>query len=225
MYALCGVFPQIIRTEIDPRPTTIGWSGRFPGDLLAVDPVVERNSFVGGVLTGSQSQLDLINFVRTSGVVAFDPNDLYIIYVGQIVDTPLTTPLTSGVLGQSFPDSFTNAASVERSFVFVGVRGATINTDIHEVTHMTTNLRNPAGGHFYYGVVAPPPNRFTIGNVDAKDLMFPIALSGRGTSDPKRLWDIANPNNPMVNPNFAPDPTAIPSQTQAISGSRFSRNF
>lgn len=225
MYALCGVFAEIDSTVIDPRPTTIGWPAAFPGDPLAVDPAVEGFQLPGANLVASASQTDLINFVRTSGVVVFNPNDLYIIYVGRILDSPLTAPLTSGTLGQAFPDSFTAAGSPARGFVFVGVRGATINTDLHEVTHSTTNLRNQAGGHFYYGVVGPPPNRFTIGNVDAKNLMFPIALSGLGIADPKRLWDIANPDNPMVNPNFPAGNQALPSQTSAISGSRFTRNF
>jgi len=42
--------------------------------------------------------------------------------------------------------------------------------------------------------------------------------------DPKRLWDIPNPNNPFVNNNVAP-PMVIPSQIQAIRNSRFRRNF
>jgi outer membrane protein OmpA-like peptidoglycan-associated protein len=223
MYALCGVFTEIDEIVIDPRPSTIGWPARFPGDPLAVDPAVEGFSFPGANLVASASQTDLINFVR--GLAVFNASDLYIIYVGRILDSPLTTPLTSGTLGQAFPDSFVAAASPARGFVFVGVRGATINTDLHEVTHSTTDLRNAAGGHFYYGVIGPAgPGQFTVGNVDAKNLMFPIALSGLGTSDPKRLWDTANPDNPMVNNNVAP-PMVIPSQIQAITGSRFTRNF
>jgi len=223
LYAICGIFVEVDEIVIDPRPSTVGWPAAFPGDPLAVDPAVEGFTFPGGVLTPSASQLDLVNAVRA--LPAFNANDVYIIYVARILDSPLTVPLTSGTLGQAFPDSFVPAASPTRSFVFVGVNGATINTDIHEVTHVTTNLRNAAGGHFYYGVIGPAgPGQFTVGNVDAKNLMFPIALSGLGTSDPKRLWDIANPNNPMVNNNVVP-PMVIPSQIQAIRGSRFRRNF
>ena len=223
LYALCGVFVEVDEITIDPPAAVTGWPAAFPGDPLAVDPAVEGFSFVGGVLTPSASQLALVNAVRA--LPAFNANDVYVIYVNRILDTPLTTPLTSGTLGQAFPDAFVAAASPTRSFVFVGVNGATINTDIHEVTHVTTDLRNAAGGHFYYGVIGPAgPGQFTIGNVDAKNLMFPIALSGLGVSDPKRLWDIPNPNNTFVNNNVVP-PMVIPGQVQAIRNSRFRRNF
>jgi hypothetical protein len=223
LYALCGVFVEVDETTVDPPASATAFPANFPGDPLAVTPAVEGFSFVGGVLTPSASQTDLINVVRA--LPNFNINDVWIIYVARILDSPLTVPLTSGTLGQAFPDSFVGAASPARSIVFVGVNGATLNTDIHEATHVTTDLRNAAGGHFYYGVigVAPAPI-FTIGNVDAKNLMFPIALSGLGTSDPKRLWDIPNPNNPMVNNNVVP-PMVLPSQIAAIRGSRFRRPF
>jgi len=223
LYALCGVFVEVDEITIDPPAAATGWPAAFPGDPLAKDPAVEGFSFVGSVLTPSASQLALINAVRA--LPSFTANDVYIIYVDRILDSPLTRPLTSKTLGQAFPDAFVAAASPARSFVFVGVNGATINTDIHEVTHVTTDLRNAAGGHFYYGIIGPAgPGQFTIGNVDAKNLMFPIALSGLGVSDPKRLWDIPNPNNTFVNNNVVP-PMVIPSQVQAIRNSRFRRNF
>jgi hypothetical protein len=230
LYAVCGVFVEVDDFLIDPPASCINWSTRFPGDPLASDPAVEGFQFpaagpVAGSLVASTSQQDLINAVKALPLPRFDPNDIYVIYVSRILDSPLTIPLASNALGEAFPDSFTVATPLTRGFVFVGVRGATLNTDAHEITHVTTDLRNAAGGHFYYGVIGPPgPGQFTVGNVDAKNLMFPIALSGLGVRDPKRLWDTPNPNNTFINTNVVP-PMVIPSQVQAIRGSRFRRNF
>ena len=124
-----------------------------------------------------------------------------------------TGQLAIGPGGTSFPDSFTAAGEKARSFVFVGLQTVNVMADPHEVTHVTTNLRNDAGGHFHLAatVDAGP------GNIDGRNLMQRHALIfNSDPKDSKRLWD-----EDFTNANLSP--STIPAQITAIRKSRFAR--
>jgi hypothetical protein len=95
----------------------------------------------------------------------------------------------------------------------VGVTTVNVLADVHEMTHITTNLRNSAGGHFHLQAnVATGP-----GVLDGKNLMQRFALISTGAiSDSKRLWDRAFTNAGI-------SPSAIPAQITAIRASRFAK--
>ncbi|HEY3838010.1 MAG TPA: hypothetical protein VGL72_15625, partial [Bryobacteraceae bacterium] len=220
VYARCGIYLDIDEIVIDPPASCINWRTRYPGSALALgaDPSVETSSFPSGNLAPSTSQTDIINLIR--GRAGFDNNDIYIVYVNRIFANPVPTPgptaqLAGGPGGISFPDSFTPAGSIARSFVFVGLLTVNQFADPHEMTHVTTNLRNSAGGHFHLeATVNAGP-----GNIDGRNLMQRFFLIGNGTTaDSKRLWD-----DPFTNNNISP-PT-IPAQITAIRTSRFVRPF
>jgi hypothetical protein len=144
------------------------------------------------------------------------------VYVTKIFNDPVPPPpggpgklLQPGPGGIAFPDSFTAAGSIARSFVFIGVQTVNALADPHEMTHVTTNLRNSAGGHFHLqaNVNSGP------GNIDGRNLMQRFALISNGnTSDSKRLWD-----EDFTNANLTP--AKIPAQISAIRASRFVRPF
>lgn len=219
IYATCGIFLEVDEIVIDPPASCTGWATRFPAAGaagIAVDPAVETSGFVSGNLVPSATQSDIINLIRARA--DFDANDLYIVYVDRIYATPLPTPpaatgpqLQIGPGGTSFPDSFTAAGSIARSFTFVGVNTVNVLADVHEMTHVTTNLRNSAGGHFHLqATVAAGP-----GLVDGKNLMQRFALISTGAvTDSKRLWDESFSNAGIT-------PAAIPAQVSAIRASRF----
>lgn len=199
IYAACGIFAEIDKVEIDPPASCIGWATRYPGDLLAADPSVENGTFVGtafviaptpGVVSPRTTSLsDLVNAVRA--LPTFDANDLYLVCVRHIYTPPVPAPPGPGLAddagGQSFAPAWTTAASGARGFAFLALdTGITEFADPHELTHITTNVDNAAGGHFDLsaaGAAAP-------GNIDGKNLMHRFVLaSGLGVADPKRLWD------------------------------------
>lgn len=220
VYACTGIFCEIDEIAIDPPASCITWSTRFPTSPLAVgaDPAVETSAFTGGNLVPSASQSDIINLIR--GRADFDANDVYLVYVTKLWSNPIPAApggpgalLALGPGGISFPDSFTAAGSIGRSFVFVGLQTVNQLADPHEMTHVTTNLRNSAGGHFHLGAnvnVGP-------GNIDGRNLMQRFVLIANGNvSDSKRLWDEDFTNNNL-------NPTTIPAQIKAIRASRFVR--
>jgi GT2 family glycosyltransferase len=220
VYARAGIFAEVDEQLIDPPASCIGWAARFPGDPLANDPSVEGFGFSGtpAVLTPSATQNDLITAVRA--VPGFVPGDISIVCVSRIYSTPLPPPggnLGIAAGGQAFPDSFTAGTSLARGFAFVGVdTGITEFADPHEATHITTNLRNAAGGHFDLeaaSAVAPGP-------IDAENLMNRFFLpNGNGVRNPKRLWD-----DTFTNTNRTPH-MVIPKQVTAIRSSHFTKPY
>jgi len=218
VYARCGIFLEIDEIVIDPPASCINWQTRYPASPLAIaaDPALESAAFPSGNLAPSASQTDVINLIRARA--DFDANDIYIVYVTKIWSNPIPAPSPTAILavgpgGISFPDSFTAAGSIARSFVFVGVQTVNSLADPHEMTHVTTNLRNSAGGHFHLeATVNAGP-----GNIDGRNLMQRFALIGAGnTADSKRLWDENFTNNNIT-------PATIPAQITAIRASRFVR--
>jgi hypothetical protein len=221
IYATCGIFAEINEIVIDPPASCINWSTRFPASgaiAVGADPAVEDSSFPGSVnLIPSASETDIINVIRARA--DFDANDIYLVYVTRLFRNPIPAPGPAAVLqaslagGEAFPDTWTAAGSVARSFAFLGVRTTNALAEAHEMTHLTTNLRNSAGGHFHLQAnVATGP-----GNIDGRNLMQRFALIQNGnTADSKRLWD-----EDFTNAGIAP-PT-IPAQIRAIRGSRFVR--
>ena len=220
VYAACGIFMEVDEITLDPPASCIGWATKYPTAAaagIAADPAVESAAFTGGNLVPSASQTAIINVVR--GLSSFDPNDLYVVYVSRIYANPVPAPpaalpgpqLQIGPGGISFPDSFTAAGSIARSFTFVGVTTVNVLADAHEMTHVTTDLRNSAGGHFHLqATVGAGP-----GVIDGKNLMQRFVLISTGAvSDSKRLWD-----EPFTNAGITP--SAIPAQVTAIRGSRF----
>ena len=211
IYALCGIYAEIDTVKIDPPPSCIGWPGPHPDPgAVAADPGVEGFTLPVNVLVASPSQQDLINAVRT--LPTFDINDIYIIFVNRIYQ-PITVAnpnLSTGSRGESFPDSWLPAGSSLRSFSFVGVmNNPTKYTEVHEMSHLTTNLRNSAGGHF----------DLAAGDLrDDRNLMRNGTRDGLGVLDTKRLWDTQFNNPALV-------PTLIPRQIETIRKSRFIRNF
>ncbi len=219
VYACTGIFLEVDEITIDPPAACIGWSTRFPTSPLAIgaDPAVESPSFAGN-LVPSASQSAIINVIRTRA--DFDANDIYLVYVTKIFANPLPLPpggpgalLSLGSGGIAFPDSFTTAGSIARSFAFIGVQTVNQFADPHEMTHVTTNLRNSAGGHFHLAAsVNTGP-----GNIDGRNLMQRFSLIANGNSaDSKRLWDEQFTNNNLT-------PAQIPAQITAIRASRFVR--
>ena len=211
IYAVCGIYAEVDNTEINPPASCIGWPGPHPDPGgVADDPGVEGFRLQGGVLVASASQQDLINAVRA--LPTFNINDIYIIFVNRIY-RPITVAnpnLATGSRGQSFPDSWLAAGSNLRSFTFVGLmNNPTEYTEVHEMTHITTNLRNSVGGHF----------DLPAGDLrDDRNLMRNGTRDGLGVLDTKRLWDTQF-NNPAI------APAVIPRQINTIRGSRFIRNF
>jgi hypothetical protein len=121
--------------------------------------------------------------------------------------------LAVGPGGIAFPDSFTAAGSSARGFVFIGVNTVNQLADPHEMTHVTTNLRNSAGGHFHLGATVNTGP----GNIDGRNLMQRFVLLSTGNvSDSKRLWDEDFTNNNV-------NPATLPAQVSAIRSSRFVR--
>jgi hypothetical protein len=218
-YAPCGIVLEIDEIVLDPPASCIGWPTRYPTSLIAIDPAVESAGFPSGNLVPSASQTDIINAVRA--LPAFDAQDIYLVYVDRIFSNPVPPPpggppgaaLAMGPGGIAFPDSFTAAGSIARGFVFIGVNTVNQLADPHEMTHVTTNLRNSAGGHFHLGAtVGAGP-----GPIDGRNLMQRFVLISNGNvSDSKRLWDQDFTNNNL-------NPATIPAQIKAIRGSRFVR--
>jgi len=220
VYACTGIFLEVDEILIDPPASCIGWSNRYPTSPLAIgaDPAVEEPSFPGGNLAPSTSQTEIINVIRARP--DFDSNDIYLVYATKVFANPVPPPpggpgnlLALGPGGIAFPDSFTAAGSIARSFAFIGVQTVNQFADPHEMTHVTTNLRNSAGGHFHLGanVNAGP------GNIDGRNLMQRFVLIANGNvSDSKRLWDEDFTNNNL-------NPATIPAQIKAIRASRFVR--
>ncbi len=221
VYARCGIYLDIDEIVIDPPASCINWQTRYPASLNAasVDPAVESAGFPGSNLVPSKSQVDIINVIRAGG--DFDAQDIYIVYVNRIFGNPIPAPSATAILpdgpgGISFPDSFSAAGSIGRSFVFVALLdGVSVLADPHEMTHVTTNLRNSAGGHFHLQAnVATGP-----GNIDGRNLMQRFVLISNGdTADSKRLWDTNFTNAGL-------SPSTIPAQIKAIRASRFIRPF
>lgn len=218
VYAHCGIFLNIDEIVLDPPANCINWATRYPTSPAAIgaDPSVETTAFQSNNLVPSASQSSIINLIRARP--DFDQNHIYVVYVNKIWANPIPPSpggpghlLSIGPGGISFPDSFSAANSIARSFVFVGLQTVNQFADPHEVTHVTTNLRNSAGGHFHLGAnvnVGP-------GNIDGRNLMQRFALIANGnTSDSKRLWDENFTNNNLV-------PAVIPAQISAIRASRF----
>lgn len=222
VYARCGIFAQIDEIRLEPPASCLGWAARYPGDPLASDPSVEGFSVGGGAvppLLASASQTDLINAVRA--LPTFDANDVWIVCVSRLYRNPL--PPAGGMLaqaagGQAFPDAWTaGAASIERSFAFVAVAsGITEFADPHECTHITTNLRNVAGGHFDLGAAGA----VAAGPIAGRNLMNRFFLPNNLTvRNPKRLWNTAFTNTARV-PNLV-----IPRQIDGIRAARFIRPY
>ncbi|MCB0088457.1 MAG: hypothetical protein KDE54_11135, partial [Caldilineaceae bacterium] len=219
IYAVCGIFAEVNEIVIDPPASCIGWTTRYPTDPLAADPSVEESGFAGGFLVPSASQTDIFNAIR--GRADFDANDVYVVSVAHIYRTPLPAPPGPGLQdasgGIGFGDVWVAAGSLARSFAFVAVStGVTEYADVHEATHITTNLRNVSGGHFDLG----PAGAAAEGNIDGKNLMHRFFLTNaRGVSNPKRLW-----NRQFTNTNLVPN-LVLPAQIDSIRASRFVRNF
>jgi hypothetical protein len=150
----------------------------------------------------------------------FNADDIYIICIARVYNLPIPVPPGPGLIaggGIAFPDSFTAAGSIARGFAFVGVRsGVTEYAEVHEATHITTDLRNAAGGHFDLGL----PAAASAGPIDGKNLMNRFFLpNASGVSNPKRLW-----NTVFNNTNYSPA-LVIPAQIDAIRASRFAHPF
>ena len=220
VYAVCGIFAEIDEIVIDPPASCINWSTRYPASPLAAgaDPAAEESSFPGNVnLVPSPSQTDVINIIRARP--DFNDNDVYLVYVTRLFRSPIPAPSATAVLqaagagGEAFPDTWTAAGSVARSFAFLGVRTTNPLAEAHEMTHLTTDLRNSAGGHYHLQAnVNTGP-----GNIDGRNLMQRFALIQNGnTADSRRLWD-------EDITNAALSPSTIPAQITAIRASRFMR--
>jgi outer membrane protein OmpA-like peptidoglycan-associated protein len=219
IYAVAGIYAEIDKIEIDPPASASSWRATYLGDLLAADPSVEGFTLPGANLVGSTSENDIVAAVRA--LASFDANDIYIVMVREIYQNPVPVPpaigLARGSGGEAFPDSFTAAGAATRGFTFVATAsGVTEFADPHEATHVTTDLRNAAGGHFDLGAAAAA----AAGPIEGKNLMHRFFLAtGLGTSNPKRLWDQIFKNTARV-PNMV-----IPAQITAIRGSRFVRPY
>jgi hypothetical protein len=219
IYATCGIFAEIDQIVINPPASCINWSTRYPASAIALgaDPAVEDSDFPGANLVPSASELDIIHVIRARS--DFNANDVYLVYVSRLFKNPVPAPSATALLeasgagGEAFPDSFTAAGSPARSFAFLGVNTTNALAEAHEMTHITTNLRNSAGGHFHLQAdVDTGP-----GNIDGRNLMQRFALIQNGnTADSKRLWDEDFTNNDL-------SPKTIPAQITAIRGSRFVR--
>lgn len=213
VYACTGIFCEVDSFEIDPPASCTGWPARFPAAGLAADASVE--DFISAPFGPSPSQTDIIRVVQARP--DFNSNDIYLVYVQHLFQSPLppaTGILTIRVLGISFPDIFVPATSIARGFGFIGFTGSTKYVAVHEMTHITTNLKNSEGGHFHMGAAGAGS-----GNFDFKNLMCKsVAANPNGVGASKRLWD-ENFTNANVNP------ATLPAQVAAIRGSRFVRSF
>src|SRR5262249_30858487 len=106
--------------------------------------------------------------------------------------------------------AFLVAGSPMRSFAFVGLSNTpTQYTEVHEATHITTNLRNSVGGH-----VDLVPGNVT----DRMNLMHNGTIDTAGVANTKRLSD-QNFTNTLITPSI------LPAQISAIRTSRFPRPF
>jgi hypothetical protein len=231
IYATCGILAEIDKVEIDPPASCIGWTTRYPGDLLAADPSIENATFVGGnaviaptvgvVSPLTTSLSDLVAAVRA--LPTFDANDLYLVYVRHIYTPPVPAPPGPGLAddagGQAFAEAWTPAASGAQGFAFVALdTGITDLADPHEITHITTNVDNAAGGHFDLSAAAA----VAPGNIDGKNLMNRFFLvSNLGVANPRRLWNRTFNNTARV-PNLS-----NPAQIDRIRrpGDRFLRPY
>jgi hypothetical protein len=216
-YAVCGIFSEIDVVALDPPASATGWVAAYPADPIAADPSVEGFTLPVADLVASASQTDIINAVRARA--GFDAGDIQLVMVRRIYNAPVAPPpgpLASGG-GEAFPDAWTAAGAAARGFAFLGVdSGVTAFADPHEMTHITTDLRNVAGGHFDLGAAAAAAP----GNIDGKNLMHRFFLASAGTtSDPKRLWDVAFRNTVRV------PPMDLPAQITSIRASRFVRAY
>jgi hypothetical protein len=220
IYARCGISVDFNEIMLDPPAACIGWAAAYPGDPRAADPSVTGFSMTGGNLQPSASMTAIINAVRA--LPGFQANDLYLVYVRYIYSNPVPVPgsgtnLSLDAGGEAFPDSWTGAGSTARGFAFVAVSGGiTEFADPHEATHITTNLRNSAGGHFHLGAAgATAP-----GSIDGRNLMHRFYLPNNlRVRNPKRLW-----NRAFNNASYSPAMT-IPAQVDAIRSSRFVQNL
>jgi hypothetical protein len=217
IYGVCGIYAEVDEIMLDPPASCIGWPVRYPADPIAVDPSVQGFSFPGGTnLVPSATQTAIINAARA--LPAFAANDIYVVCVARVYSTVPPPPgpgLVSGG-GEAFPDSWTAAGSTARGFSFVGVSATNVLAEVHEVTHITTNLRNVAGGHFDLGAATAT----TPGPIDGKNLMHRFALIfANAISDSRRLW-----NTSFTNTNRTPN-LVIPAQIDAIRASRFVHNY
>jgi hypothetical protein len=217
-YARCGIVLDIDEILLDPPADCINWATRFPTspEAIGADPSVETSAFLNNNLVPSANQSSIIKLIRARP--DFNANDVYLVYVNKIWKNPIPAApggpgklLALGPGGTSFPDSFSAAGSLGRSFAFVGLQVTNFMADAHEMTHITTNLRNSAGGHFHLAVnIDDPP-----GNIDGRNLMQRHVLIANGNiSDSKRLWD-----ENFTNSNISP--AVIPPQISAIRASRF----
>lgn len=220
IYARCGIFVEFDEINLVAPAECANWVANYPASAIAQDPSIEGFGFVGGNLIPSASQAAVINLVRARP--DFDINDVYLVYVQRIYDNPVPAPsptaqLVAGSGGEAFPDTWVAGNSIARSFGFVGLAtGITEYADVHEATHITTNLRNDAGGHFDLGASAAAAE----GPFDGKNLMHRFFLTNaRGVANPKRLW-----NETFRNTQYA---TAfdIPPQVDGIRASRFVRDL
>jgi hypothetical protein len=232
IYAVCGIFVEVDVIEINPPPSSLAWPTMYPGNAaFLAGPIVEGFRFAGNTLVPSTSQSDIITVVRN--LASFNADDIYLVFINRILSFPLPPPpvVAPGVPppavvfnsggGESFPDSFTAAGSLARGFTFVSSLAGSNNVEVHEATHITTDLRNAAGGHYDLGLprtAVPPPN--APGNIDGRNIMhrFAPVITGNVT-DPKRLW-----NTQVTNANYSPT-LVIPPQINAIRGSRFIHAF
>jgi outer membrane protein OmpA-like peptidoglycan-associated protein len=212
-YATCGVFAEVDRIDIDPPATASSWVATYPGDPLAADPSVEEFTFPGGVnLIPSTSETDIIDLLRVRP--GFDAGGIHLVAVRRLYANPVPAPPGPGLAdsggGEAFPDSWTAAGSNARGFAFIAIDNI-IHTfaEPHEMTHITTDLRNVAGGHFYLGAAGAN----TLGPIDGKNLMHPTPNINGTTSMSKRLWDNAFAN--------AGQGFIVPAQITAIRASRF----
>ncbi len=218
IYAVCGIFAEVDEILLDPPASNTGWPTNYPTDPIAIDPAVEGFSMPAAVLVPSASQTDVINAVRA--LANFSANDVYVICVARIYSAPVPAPPGPGLVsggGEAFPDSWVPAASITRSFCFVGTAsGITELADVHEVTHITTNLNNAAGGHFDLGA----PAAAAVGPIDGKNLMNRFFLTtANSVRNPKRLWDTQF-NNALYAPALV-----LPRQIDTIRNSRYIRPF
>lgn len=219
IYARAGVFVELNEILMDPPASCVGWPIRFPADPIALDPSVAGPTGDGlGNVVPSTEMSDLIAAVKL--LPGFDANDIHVIYVARIYGVPLPTPpalLGGGLGGQAFADNFTTVASGARGFAFVAVRAnITQFADVHEVTHITTDLSGTiAGGHFDLGAAAAA----SPGPVDGRNLMHRFFLvNSQGVANPKRMWNTQFTNTAQT-PNFV-----IPAQIDAIRGTTASPN-
>jgi hypothetical protein len=213
VYACTGIFCDIDSFEIDPPASCIGWAARV-GGALAADPSVEDMVLNPG-FNPSPSQTDIVNVVRARP--DFGANDIYLVYVQHLFATgsihAATPALSIANFGISFPDIFVPGNNA-RGFGFIGLTDATKYVAVHEMTHMTTNLKNSEGGHFHLGAAGAGS-----GNLDFKNLMCKsVSANPNGIGASKRLWDES-----FTNANV--NPSTLPPQITAIRSSRFVRTF